>query len=482
MAPTSLPSVSATTSSTPGTSRGGESASNGNLFAQLMASTGKLARGQDTPANGSESVGATGEIGTSARDLETMLQALKTAPEGDELTQQLEALLDRQAGLDGSTQEGSDPGELLASLLETLQDSPSQGADTLATLRKELGEPGDLDGIRERLDAIAGALGQPQAPIQPLSQAVARAAQANTANAGNAQAMGAANAMLASRIAGIDDTAAGRLTPDTRTTATTGLVAGDASTSAGGSNTLADRSPSQDFIQSLQTINNGGAATHRSGQDAAANTALTSAQLAAQFETRAPAGKVPESSGKGADAVSPSLLASHAPHQAGALQAGNGVASPTTAMTGGMPSATLAAPLGSGEWQQGLGQQLVNLHQRGDQQVQLHLHPAELGPLSVHLKVDDQLAQAQFLSNNPHVRAAIEQALPQLRAALGEAGIQLGDTTVGDQAQQQERNGDGNPGSSSQRGTLAFDGDSSEASGIPMTPLTLEANGVDLYA
>lgn len=94
--------------------------------------------------------------------------------------------------------------------------------------------------------------------------------------------------------------------------------------------------------------------------------------------------------------------------------------------------ASLTAPLASQAWEQQLGQQLVSLGQRGGQ-VELHLNPAELGPLSVSLKLGDQGAQAQFLSAHAPVRQAVEQALPQLREALAEQGIQLGEASVGEQ-------------------------------------------------
>jgi flagellar hook-length control protein FliK len=102
------------------------------------------------------------------------------------------------------------------------------------------------------------------------------------------------------------------------------------------------------------------------------------------------------------------------------------------------PPPTLQAPVASHEWNQGLGQQLVNMHLRGDQSVDLHLHPADLGPISINLRVtDSSQAQVQFFSHNSNVRSAIEQALPQLKEVMAQQGIALGQTSVGDQRQQQ---------------------------------------------
>lgn len=144
----------------------------------------------------------------------------------------------------------------------------------------------------------------------------------------------------------------------------------------------------------------------------------------------------------------------------------------------------LSAPLGSGDWQQGLGQQLVGLYQRGDKQIDLHLHPADLGPLSISLRLADSGAQAQFISAHPQVRAAVEQALPELRAALASQGIALGEASVGSQQQpdrEAQTNQSGNNGS---RGPLVETvGEVSAQTGAaPGIPLRVSNGRVDLYA
>lgn len=98
----------------------------------------------------------------------------------------------------------------------------------------------------------------------------------------------------------------------------------------------------------------------------------------------------------------------------------------------------LTAQVATQEWNKGFGQQVVNMHLRGDQTMELNLHPQDLGPISITLKVSDaSQAHAQFFSHNAQVRSAIEQALPQLKEAMAEQGISLGQTSVGDQRQQQ---------------------------------------------
>jgi len=147
--------------------------------------------------------------------------------------------------------------------------------------------------------------------------------------------------------------------------------------------------------------------------------------------------------------------------------------------------ATLTAPVTSNVWPQQLGQQLVQISQRGgDQHVKMQLNPAELGPLSISLKFSEQGAQAHFLSASAQVRQVLEQSIPQLREALAEQGISLGDTSVGEQ---RDPNAQAFAQSGNQKGPGMGGGDSDAAteetlgSALEGTPLTLDGR-VDIYA
>lgn len=104
----------------------------------------------------------------------------------------------------------------------------------------------------------------------------------------------------------------------------------------------------------------------------------------------------------------------------------------TTSTVNPQFNGSLTAPLASAGWQQQLGQQLVSMHVRQDNQMALRLHPAELGPLMIQLKVDEKSAALQFSSQHAGVRSAVEAAIPQLRELLAEQGIQLSDSSVND--------------------------------------------------
>ncbi|MEO5658908.1 MAG: flagellar hook-length control protein FliK [Polaromonas sp.] len=102
-------------------------------------------------------------------------------------------------------------------------------------------------------------------------------------------------------------------------------------------------------------------------------------------------------------------------------------------------TARLAPEVGNSEWGKALGQQLVHMGHAGQQVAELQLNPPGLGPLKVTLSMNDHQIQAMFVSAHASVRAAVEAALPQLRATLAESGINLGNTSVGAENQQQQQ-------------------------------------------
>ncbi|WP_314420513.1 flagellar hook length control protein FliK [Pseudescherichia vulneris] len=90
----------------------------------------------------------------------------------------------------------------------------------------------------------------------------------------------------------------------------------------------------------------------------------------------------------------------------------------------------ISAPLGSSEWQQTISQNITLFTKQGQQSAELRLHPEDLGQVQISLKIDDNQAQLQMVSQHSHVRAALEAALPVLRTQLAENGIQLGQSSI----------------------------------------------------
>ncbi|MGK3144314.1 flagellar hook-length control protein FliK [Pantoea sp. C2G6] len=146
----------------------------------------------------------------------------------------------------------------------------------------------------------------------------------------------------------------------------------------------------------------------------------------------------------------------------------------TASATSSTPSTPmLNAQLGSDEWQQALSQQVVMFSRNGMQNAELRLHPADLGAIQISLKLDNDQAQISLVSSHSHVRAALEAAIPQLRSALAESGINLGESQVSSDSsaqgqsfqQQQEARRDGQHG----RFSLSQDSDTD------ITPIAVPA-------
>ncbi|WP_416412232.1 flagellar hook-length control protein FliK [Pantoea sp. App145] len=113
----------------------------------------------------------------------------------------------------------------------------------------------------------------------------------------------------------------------------------------------------------------------------------------------------------------------------------------STASTSATPSTPmLNAQLGSAEWQQALSQQIVMFSRNGQQNAELRLHPEDLGAIQISLTLDKDQAQLNMVSSHSHVRAALEAALPQLKTALAESGINLGQSNVSSDASAQGQN------------------------------------------
>lgn len=237
-------------------------------------------------------------------------------------------------------------------------------------------------------------------------------------------------------------------------------------TTANGQRPAPDETTGEVITQAISATFSGKQMQESSRNTATAQQSLVPAPVALENSVRQSAASQDEQS-----AVVEAPAGHHlAPVSASAIgapvMASASISSPSTAM--------LNAQLGSSEWQQALSQQIVMFTRNGQQNAELHLHPADLGAIQISLKLDNDQAQLHMVSSHSHVRAALEAALPQLRNALAESGIQLGESNVssdafaqgqGSQGQQEARR-DNQQG----RFSLAVESDSD------ITPLAVPAS------
>jgi flagellar hook-length control protein FliK len=158
-------------------------------------------------------------------------------------------------------------------------------------------------------------------------------------------------------------------------------------------------------------------------QDAAPNPALVAAQAGAERQAAAPVtpANTPQLSEVGAAGGANGAQAAQVQHAA--FAAAQGPNDPA--------ADKLSPPVGTPAWDQAVGQKVVWMVAGGQQSATLTLNPPDLGPLQVVVNVSNDQASADFSSNAPEVRAALEAAMPKLRDMLNDAGIQLGSSSVG---------------------------------------------------
>jgi len=132
------------------------------------------------------------------------------------------------------------------------------------------------------------------------------------------------------------------------------------------------------------------------------------------------------SSAPGADGTSAALSA---------FQAHMSVGSHFQQVAAADPNANkVESPVGSPAWNEELGGKVTWLANQGIQSASLQLSPEHLGPVSVHISVQDGAASVQFNAAHVETRAALEQALPHLREMFATNGLTLSDANVSHQS------------------------------------------------
>lgn len=97
---------------------------------------------------------------------------------------------------------------------------------------------------------------------------------------------------------------------------------------------------------------------------------------------------------------------------------------------------TVNHPPDAPEWKQSVSQHIAIFSRNGLHSAEIRLNPEELGSLHISLRMQQDQAQIHIVSEHGHVRQMMEQAMPQLRAAMAESGIQLGQANVSAEGQQ----------------------------------------------
>jgi flagellar hook-length control protein FliK len=166
----------------------------------------------------------------------------------------------------------------------------------------------------------------------------------------------------------------------------------------------------------------------------------------------------------------------------GAAGAAGGSLATARAAEAASPSvAQVPTPVTSPEFPQALGVQISVFARDGIQNAELHLNPAEMGPISVQIALDGTQAQVNFGADSAATRHIIEGGLPELAAAMRDAGFTLSGGGVHQQSSgTRDGRGDGQAHGDSS-GTGQGDRDAGALAPVAMRA-RVAAGGVDLYA
>lgn len=135
--------------------------------------------------------------------------------------------------------------------------------------------------------------------------------------------------------------------------------------------------------------------------------------------------------------------------------------------------------------------QQVHAAQQGTHEVTLHLHPAEMGPVTVAIEMNGGAARIEFGASQAATREHLQASLPALAEALRADGLTLAHGAVSDQPgadHPSRRPTSGQPGSSGRGGRVervepgtGDDGLSGSTSRVT-TLLQRRSGGLDLFA
>jgi len=140
---------------------------------------------------------------------------------------------------------------------------------------------------------------------------------------------------------------------------------------------------------------------------------------------------------------------------------------------------TLATPIDAPDFAATLGIQVSLLAHDGVQRAELHLHPAETGPVSIQIAVDGNAARIDFGADHAATRQAIERGLPELASALRDAGLTLAGGSVSQHAGNRQS---GEDGAAASRARRDASGAAAPIASTTRLPRHVAAGGVDLYA
>ena len=138
----------------------------------------------------------------------------------------------------------------------------------------------------------------------------------------------------------------------------------------------------------------------------------------------------------------------------------------------------MKSPVGTSAWADELGGKITWMAKQGIESASLRLSPEHLGPVEVHISVQNGATSVTFGAAQADTRTALEQALPRLREMFANQGLTLADAGVSREPPRQPQTKPPAIASISGVSGVSVDGVSSVTTALPPIRLGL----LDTYA
>ncbi|MFA5627380.1 MAG: flagellar hook-length control protein FliK [Thiohalomonadaceae bacterium] len=176
------------------------------------------------------------------------------------------------------------------------------------------------------------------------------------------------------------------------------------------------------------------------------------------------------------------------PASASAVAAAAASATPATiAPAATVQNMTVPVSVRQEGWDQAMSERVVWMARQGIKEAQIQLNPRHLGPIEVHVSVNKDQATVNFVAHHTITREALESAMPRLREMLQDSGLDLAQSDVSQQQQQQAndqtvRDFSGSRGDSEQEHDAQAMGDEETMSSETLLDSGTGLGVVDYYA
>ena len=175
--------------------------------------------------------------------------------------------------------------------------------------------------------------------------------------------------------------------------------------------------------------------------------------------------------------------ASNAADFSALMTSGSINAKPADSSSASTLTLSLSTPVNAPEFREALGVQVSLLARDGVHTAQLHLNPADMGPVSIQIAMDGNLARVDFGADMAATRTALEASMPELASALLDAGFTLAGGGVSQHAKgQTPSDAESRSGATRRTVTVTTAHVASEADQPTQRRVEHVAGGVDLFA